>query len=284
MLLLRNSAGKSNRHNRRRRYQPDMSFWWVAILVPLSGLSSVVLAESPAAKYGYPTTGQLIEQEGFLLGYDGFFKSARWVLYRLEPIEEGVERSDEFRDDPRVDREFRPALSDYVGAKTREGTPIDRGHLVPSNDMRESRVANSDTFLMSNISPQDSSFNRGTWLRLESLVRTLASQDGVRECYVMSGPAIAPDETGTATLQFIGDSRVPVPTHYWKSVLVVVKSGRIKVWSVLLPNRKTPASVELESFEVTVNELESITGLDLWEKIANDVEEDIESKLESWKL
>ena len=62
---------------------------------------------------------------------------------------------------------------------------FDRGHLCPAGDRRYSQEAHDETFLTSNISPQDHDFNAGVWNRLEQKVRYWARKyDGV---FVVTG-------------------------------------------------------------------------------------------------
>ncbi|CAG0911930.1 unnamed protein product, partial [Cyprideis torosa] len=71
------------------------------------------------------------------------------------------ERLDSFRVDLRIPAMFRAGLEDYVGSG------YDRGHLIASADRRSSGVLNSETFLLSNMSPQHPRLNRGLWKTLE---------------------------------------------------------------------------------------------------------------------
>ncbi|KKK52962.1 hypothetical protein LCGC14_3099610, partial [marine sediment metagenome] len=73
-------------------------------------------------------------------------------------------------------------LSDY------KGSGYDRGHIIPAADMKWSPDAMSASFFMSNMSPQDPSFNRGIWKKLEEQVREWAV--GNREIYVVTGPVL----------------------------------------------------------------------------------------------
>ena len=99
----------------------------------------------------------LIEREGYALGYIEKHEQPAWVQYVLTADEVSramVNRSDDFRADPYV-----PTGSATPQDYTRSG--YDRGHLVPAADMGYSDRTMSESFYMSNMSPQDPQFNRG---------------------------------------------------------------------------------------------------------------------------
>ena len=77
------------------------------------------------------------------------------------PLKKKVKRVDYFRTDPLVTTGS-AVLADY------ENSNYDRGHLVPAADMVFSEKAMSASFLLSNISPQEPSFNRGIWKKIGS--------------------------------------------------------------------------------------------------------------------
>jgi endonuclease G len=62
----------------------------------------------------------------------------------------------------------------------------------------------SETFFMSNMSPQAPSFNRGIWAKLEEKVRSWAVTYG--EIFVVTGPVLNGEKLGT-----IGYNKVTIP-------------------------------------------------------------------------
>jgi endonuclease G len=70
-------------------------------------------------------------------------------------------RTNDFREDYKVTTGS-ASLSDF------KGSGYDRGHLAPAGDMKWSSTAMSESFYMSNMSPQKPGFNRGIWKKLES--------------------------------------------------------------------------------------------------------------------
>ncbi len=263
------------------------------LALPWGAQAQVSLQEDSPLRYGAPDTGHLIRHRGYALSYDGRLRSARWVAERLttESLADGVDRKDEFRLDPFVPPEFRAERADY------EGSGFDQGHLAPSANHTGSRLDNSATFFLSNMSPQvGRGFNQGYWRHLEASIRDLLKREEVREVYVFTGPLFMPDtllEQGSAhdsltvTYRFIGPNHVPVPTHYFKAVLAVCgpsrstacdRSHRLRLWAYVLPNAPIDNSTPIDDFAVTTDFLEHWAGFDLWSALAEDIERDLESK------
>jgi len=115
----------------------------------------------------------------------------------------GRERANNFHPEDRLPADERAELADY----SRSG--YDRGHMAPAADM-PSDQANSESFTLANMVPQNPNCNRGVWAGIEIAVRNLAKQEG--ELYVITGPLFQ----GSGIRQIGG--RVMVPTHVYKVV------------------------------------------------------------------
>lgn len=201
---------------------------------------------------GYPlttTTDTIRSYKGFDLGYNEQFEQASWVAYVLTrgEIESGyVDRTNNFRPDSTI-ATGSASLKDY------RGSGFDRGHLAPAGDMKWNQIAMSESFLMSNMSPQAPSFNRGIWKRLEEHVRSWAIEKD--SLYVITGPVLEPIDS------FIGENEVGVPGLYFK-VLVDLSPPNHDFIAFLLPN--TGSSDDLDDYAITVDSLEVITGYDFF--------------------
>ena len=125
----------------------------------------------------------------------------------------------------------------------------------------------SDSFYMSNMSPQEPQFNRGIWSSLEATVRNFADTEG--EIYVVTGPILTdgPYET-------IGKNKVTVPKHYYKVILDYAEPD-FKAIGFVLPNEGS--SERLESFATTVHEVEQLTNLDFFHLLPDPLERELES-------
>ena len=108
-------------------------------------------------RYGVPAADQLLFNRYYVLGYSYYFRQAKWALEIIDNDKSNVERADNFRPDYRTPEMFRADLADY------QGSEYDRGHLVASANQIETGIQNSETFLLSNMSPQEPSFNRQIW-------------------------------------------------------------------------------------------------------------------------
>lgn len=210
-------------------------------------------------RYGMPAADQILFNREYVLGYSYYFRQAKWALEIINSAN-NVEREDPFRPDYRIPEMFRADLEDY----SKSG--LDRGHLVASANHREDELINSETFLLSNMSPQRPEFNRNVWGDLEAEVRELNKKPKILETYVICGPIFHFDKP----VEFIGESTnndiaVPIPNAYFKSVLTENNKGRLQMWSFIIPNEK--ADKPLEDFRVSTNKVEKYAGIQLWGRL-----------------
>jgi len=127
----------------------------------------------------------------------------------------------------------------------------------------------SESFFMSNMSPQHPSFNRGIWKKLEGSVRNWADDNG--EIYIVTGPIL------TGNYSTIGFNRVSIPNYYYK-VILDYKKPELKGIGFILPNQKSNSS--LQSFAVTIDEVERKTGIDFYHSLSDEIENQIESTID----
>ena len=219
-----------------------------------------------------PISGeQIIDHFGYSLSYNEEHEQASWVFYELTDKEVSglVKRKDQFRKNPDV-RTGSASLSDY------KGSGYDRGHLAPAADMRWSSTAMSESFFMSNMSPQVPSFNRGIWKRLESKVRDWARDN--KRIYIVTAGIL--DEG----LNTIGSNSISIPNYYYKVILDYTEP-ELKAIGFILPNKKSKAL--LQSLAISVDSVEIRTGIDFFYNLPDDKENELESIIDlskwNWK-
>ena len=141
----------------------------------------------------------------------------------------------------------------------------DRGHLMPAADADWSQHSIAESFQFSNISPQNPSFNRGIWKRLEKTIRDLAKQFG--KLHIITGPVL------TGSYNYIGESKVSVPDYFYKVVFSYSKDDTISI-GFIIPNKKS--SLDVMEYAVSIDSVEVFTGIDFFHTLEDDIEDSIE--------
>lgn len=143
----------------------------------------------------------------------------------------------------------------------------DRGHMAPAADMKWSKVAMEESFLMTNICPQVKSLNSGIWHRLEQRVREWAARDS--SIIVVCGPIFTPGKP----VEQIGEIGVAVPHRFFKALYA---PGRNIGIAFIFDNNKVKG--ELRKYAVTIDSVERETGLDLFYNLPDDIENEVENQ------
>jgi endonuclease G, mitochondrial len=212
---------------------------------------------------------QIVVHSNYTLSYNEKHEQANWVCYQLkgESTRGTASRADhQFEPDNKV--KTKSALSsDYIG------TGYDRGHLAPAGDFKCCQNLMNETFVMSNISPQNSDFNRGIWGNLEERIRSWARRD--ESIIIVTGPILKDG------LETIGRyNKVSVPEEFYKIVLLN-HNGQKRAIGFILENKPLFGSIVYD-FAVPINEIERRTGIDFFEKLPDTIENELESQA-SWE-
>lgn len=209
----------------------------------------------------YSQKDAIVEHEYYTLRYNEKTEQADWVAYTLKKVNldnSKFKRTDNFREDPNVKTKS-AALADY------KGSGYDRGHLAPAADFAWTKNGMSESFYMSNMSPQQPGFNRGIWKKLEERVRDWARSN--QEIYVVTGPIYQ------GKGEKIGKNKVVVPDQYYK-VILELNGKEIKGIGFILDNEKS--SKDLSVYAMSIDEVEKATGLDFFPNIPDQLENKIE--------
>ena len=214
------------------------------------------------------TTGSIIKHGYYSLSYSEAHEQSEWVVYEL--LREHLKKNDFERPYFIEDRSIKTKSADWRNYKN---SGYDRGHLCPAGDRGFDYNAYNETFLTSNISPQNHEFNAGVWNSLEQKVRFWAEKyDGV---YVITGGVL---KNG---LKAIGEERVSVPEEFYK-IVMDASDGRYKVIGFLIPNE--PVNKSFYEYAVTIDFIEAKTGIDFFPNLSEGIEEKLEGtiNLKAW--
>ncbi len=218
-------------------------------------------------RYGAPVCDQIMTGRYFTIGYSWYFRQAKWVVELINRQRElvtdlpEVERLDNFRADLRVPKRFRAGLGSF------RGSGYDRGHLVASANHDLGLIQNSETFLLSNMSPQHPDFNRGIWSRLEGAVRELDSRNDILETYVLTCP-VFDFNLPVKTIREAADPygiNVPIPHYFVKSVLAEDLRGGLRLWTFMMENKKLDGA--LKDYLVKTYDAEQYVGGRFWDRV-----------------
>lgn len=234
----------------------------VSLFVPANTLSTAAGAEEawilPAEIPGH----QIVWYSGYVLSYNEAHEQPDWVAYTLtaDELAGPATRTNDYRPDTLIITGS-AELADYAKSG------YDRGHLAPAADFKWSYQAMSESFLMSNKSPQTPGFNRGIWLRLEREVRDWASAN--QTIHVVTGPVLTPNA------EYAKLNQVTIPTAFYKVILDLTEP-ELKGIGFVLPNGSSQA--DLATFAVSIDSVEALTGLDFFPALDDAQEESLESQ------
>ena len=151
---------------------------------------------------------------------------------------------------------------------------IDHGHMCPAADCKWDKGAINQSFLLTNMCPQDHDLNGGDWDKLENKCRTWAKRYG--EIYIVAGPIFKNDEK-----RYFGVNKIPIPDAFFKVVLCT--SGNPKALGFIFPNNGTKHNIQ--DYVLSVDKVENTTGIDFFSELPDEIEAEIEaySNFEDWK-
>ncbi len=212
---------------------------------------------------------EVVSHPGHMLVYSEQHEQAKWVAHiaAQDLVTGNLARIDSFLPDPLV-RTGTAVTADYWNSG------YDRGHLVPSADMRWNADALRATYYYSNISPQLPELNRGTWADLEDWVRRYVNFSGHR-VFVVTGPVL---RDGLPTLQKADrKNEVSIPEYFWK-VIADLDGDQPKAIGFVMRNAVN--EYPPISYAVAVDSVEALTGLDLFPALDDATEARIEAMRE----
>lgn len=150
----------------------------------------------------------------------------------------------------------------------------DRGHMAPAGDMKWDEQAMNETFFLTNVCPQDPVLNAGMWNDIEIKVREWARRD--KSLIVITGPIM-----GNSHETIGQDMDIAVPEAFFK-VILSPSSKPMKAIAFICPNRSCGGS--LQSYAVSVDEVEKLTGMNFFNVLPDEEENRIEAtcNLNQW--
>lgn len=214
---------------------------------------------------------QILEKMGYTVSYNNETKNANWVAWHLTK-ERTLGSANRDGIPYMVDQEVRgprQELDDWYNLDL----PLDHGHICPAADNKWSQEAMEQTFLLTNMCPQNHNLNSGDWEELESRCRGWARHYG--DVYIAAGPII-----DTENKNVIGNN-VAVPDAFFK-VILCMKGKHPKALGFIYPN--VASNHKMSYYVHTVDDVEEKTGIDFFCNLPDSIETAVESvsNLHNW--
>lgn len=265
-------------HNRRYEKKAASKLVWMAVIFVgviflamyfLDGLQRIEAPQKSTDKTYTPDpkAGVVYRKPNFTLSYVEEYELPEWVSYELSVDMMNApkaKRDQDFNPDPAI-RSGSGHYRDYKGSGYR------RGHLVPSADMAWHKESMDATFLLSNVAPMREEFNDGIWLELEHNVRDWSRK--YKSVSVVTGPLFLDASTT------IGDNEILVPKYFYKAIFTTQDSTPMAI--AFLFDQQQNGYGRLEEYMISVDSLEKISGIELFEGLYGNWENEI--KIEKQK-
>lgn len=211
---------------------------------------------------------KLLINHGYVVGFSPDRMQPIWAAYVVSSPKQDkythYERWPFFAHDYRLPESERRMLQNVAG--------YDRGHMVPNYaiGLQYGKLAQMETFFMSNICPQKANLNRRIWADLESaIVDKYVKQR--KHIWVLCGPIFSDSPTIV--------SKVSIPDAFYMILVDTFgnRDSNFEFMALRFP-QNTPSDAELSSeFLVSVDQLEEETDLNFFPRLSANKQEEHES-------
>ncbi|MCY4668516.1 MAG: DNA/RNA non-specific endonuclease, partial [Rhodococcus sp.] len=174
------------------------------------------------------------------------------------------ERPLTYYDDLRLDEAHRIGRGTFgkIG-----GVQLNVGHMAPNEVINRQfgRLAQMETFLMSNMSPQYASLNSGVWLKLETAIREIRDEPGKDHVWAIVGPVFGDQ---SASIYRGHGKSLPIPDAYF-CVIVDPHTypydtpSRVEIDCFIIP-QDAPRASSPNDYPTTLDEVEKATNLNFF--------------------
>ena len=208
---------------------------------------------STLADVGYPIipdsiASRVLERYCYTVSHNKKTRQPNWVMWQLtgEHVmnrREGV--WNDYREDEELPVDERATLEDYASSG------YDRGHMCPGGDCNWDDVGRDETYVLSNMCPQNPQLNRGDWKEIEMACRKWAQEYG--SIYIVCGPMFFKSQEH----EKIGPNQVPVPEAFFKVVLCIDDATPKGIGFIC---RNTDGNRKKDFYVNSIRQVERITG------------------------
>ena len=215
---------------------------------------------------------QILKRKGYTTSYNSKTKTPNWVAWHLTKAHTygSNQRSQEVFSEDEAVKAPRATDNDYYNSR------YDRGHMCPAGDNKWDKEAMQQSFLFTNICPQNHGLNKYEWNDLEILCRDWAREYGAVD--IVCGPLYSTH--GSDQQKTIGRNKVWVPEAFYKVVLC--RQGKPKAIGFIYKN--LGQKQKMSDAVCSVDEIERLTGIDFFPALDDALEDRVEASasLSEW--
>ena len=214
---------------------------------------------------------QILKRRAYTTSYNNKSKTPNWVAWHLTKAHtygDHQRKNEVFFEDETIESSLRATDNDYYNSR------YDRGHMCPAGDNKWDAQAMRESFLFTNICPQNHGLNKYEWNDLEIQCRDWAREYGAID--IVCGPIFS----STDDQKTVGRNKVWVPDAFFKVILC--RQGNPKAIGFIYRNEGKKQTQE-EALR-SVDEIETLTGIDFFPSLDDATETRIEAEtsLEEW--
>lgn len=206
----------------------------------------------------------ILRKKSYVVSYNQDTRMPNWVAWQLtaEHTDGELKRMNNFHEEENCPSP-RATLQDY------KGSGWSRGHMCPAGDNKWNAQALDETFLLTNVCPQNHNLNKNDWNDLEKLCRRWARKYG--KVFIVCGPVLRGTEH-----KLIGprQRRITVPEAFYKVVLRMGKNPAAIGFVYDNKGKHQPMKQAVRS----VDEIEKLTGIDFFHQLDDRTELAVETE------
>ena len=161
-----------------------------------------------------------------------------------EPFIDRREIEDPFREDVEIPENYRLTINNYQKYMEYGGS---MGHNAPAGQHKTNMIVYSETFLLSNITPQEMVFNSGLWVIMENWCKILGRKNGITNLTVFTGSI--PDNHSN----IFDGLKINVPSRMFKIVAFEIPNKLGHVYLEILIANNSPYFINPEITKINLS-------------------------------
>jgi endonuclease G len=248
-----------------------MKYAWIAIFLLLSSAALSNPIDDKCPKLSYKAAPE-VKADKYLCRLEyavAYSFETKNPIYTTEYLIKGhtgdLGRTNNFKADGEIPAKFQAKPSDYVAAECGKGR-CDRGHMTPDQDFSSCQQCVSQSFLMTNMVPQNYKNNEVIWKNMEGKMRAYAK---THPLFIVTGPIY-----GAGKPRYIGKSKIRVPDQLFK---IAIEKSTGKSIAFMMDNENYEVA-ELPKLVVSLKEIEKATDI----KFNKDLDHDTRADYKEW--